>query len=53
MEWSFEKAEVLESEADKYIRFRWLEAPKGEYFEFGIEKSEITNQTILVVKGFC
>ncbi|MBP7554992.1 MAG: ATPase [Chitinophagaceae bacterium] len=47
-----DKAEVLESEDDKFIRFRWLEAPKGEYFEFGIEKSEITNQTILVVKDF-
>ena len=52
--WSgtFEKAEVIESEDDKFIRFRWLEAPKGEFFEFGIEKSEITNQTILVVKDF-
>lgn len=47
-----DKAEVLESEDDKFIRFRWLEGPKGEYFEFGIEKSEITNQTILVVKDF-
>ena len=52
--WSgtFEKAEVLESEDDKFIKFRWLEAPKGEYFQFGIEKSEITNQTILVVTDF-
>ena len=52
--WSgtFEKAEVLESEDDKYIKFRWLEAPKGEFFQFGIEKSEITNQTILVVTDF-
>lgn len=49
---SFDKAEVVESEEDKFIRFRWMEAPKGEYFEFGIEKSEITNQTILVVKDF-
>ena len=49
---SFDKAEVLESEENTFIRFRWLEAPKNEYFEFGIEKSEITNQTILVVKDF-
>ena len=49
---SFEKAEVLESEEDKFIRFHWLHAPKEEYFEFSIEKSEITNQTILVVKDF-
>lgn len=49
---SFDKAEVLESEVDKFIRFHWLEAPKEEYFEFRIEKSEITSQTILVVKDF-
>ena len=42
----------MESEADKYIRFHWLTAPKEEFFEFRIEKSEITNQTILVVKDF-
>jgi hypothetical protein len=29
-----------------------VDAPKNEYFEFSIEKSEITNQTILVVKDF-
>ncbi|MFM2139586.1 MAG: hypothetical protein RJA57_1893 [Bacteroidota bacterium] len=49
---SYEKAEVVESETDKFIRFHWLNAPKEEYFEFRIEKSEITNQTILVIKDF-
>jgi len=49
---SVEKAEVVESESDKFIRFHWLAAPAGEYFEMRIEKSEITNQTILVIKDF-
>jgi hypothetical protein len=49
---SFEKAEVTESEEDKFIRFHWLHAPTEEFFEFSIEKSEVTNQTILVVKDF-
>ena len=49
---SIERAEVLEKEQDKFIRFHWLHAPKEEYFEFKIEKSEVTNQTILVVKDF-
>ena len=49
---SVEKAEVLEKEQDKFIRFHWLHAPKEEYFEFKIEKSEVTNQTILVIKDF-
>ncbi len=49
---SSQKAEVLESQEEKFIRFHWLDTPKEEYFEFSIEKSEITNQTILVVKDF-
>jgi uncharacterized protein YndB with AHSA1/START domain len=47
-----DKAEVLDQEQDKYIRFHWLHNPKEEYFEFKIEKSEVTNQTILVIKDF-
>lgn len=47
-----DKAEVLESEPDKFIRFHWLHAPTDEYFEFRIEKSEVTNQTILIIKDF-
>ena len=42
----------MEGEEDKYIRYHWLHAPKDEYFEFAIEKSEVTNQTILIVKDF-
>lgn len=49
---SEEKAELMETEEDKFVRFHWLHAPKEEYFEFRIEKSEVTNQTILVIKDF-
>ena len=49
---SEETAEVLEKEEVKYIRFHWTSAPKEEYFEFRIEKSEVTNQTILVINDF-
>ena len=47
-----ETANVVESEEDEFIRFHWSHAPKEEYFEFRIEKSEVTNQTILVIKDF-
>ncbi len=47
-----ETAEVLASEDEKFIRFHWSHAPKEEFFEFSIEKSEVTNQTILVIKDF-
>lgn len=49
---STEKAELIDKEEDKFVRFRWLNAPKDEYFEFRIDKSEVTNQTILAVKDF-
>ncbi len=49
---STDRAEVLESELEKFIRFHWAEAPTDEFFEFRIEKSEVTNQTILVIKDF-
>lgn len=49
---SVEKAELVEMQENKYVRYQWLHAPKEEYFEFMIEKSEVTNQTILVIKDF-
>ncbi len=47
-----EKAELLDKEEAKFIRFRWTHSSKEEFFEFAIEKSEVTNQTILIVKDF-
>ncbi len=49
---SEETAEVVDKEEDKFIRFHWTHAPKDEFFEFKIEKSEVTNQTILIIKDF-
>ena len=49
---STDKAEVTESEQEKFIRFHWMHLPKEEFFEFRIEKSEVTNQTILIIKDF-
>lgn len=47
-----DRAELLETEEDKSVKFHWLHAPKEEYFEFSIDKSEVTNQTILMIKDF-
>ncbi len=47
-----EKAKVIEKEQDKCIKYQWLDAPKDEYFEFKIEKTEISNQTILIINDF-
>ncbi len=47
-----EKAELLDSEDDKFVRFRWDNMTKDEYFEWRIDKSEVTNQTILIISDF-
>ncbi len=47
-----EDAEVMESEENKFIRYHWINSPKDEYFEFRIDKSEVTNLTILTITDF-
>lgn len=49
---SVDQAELVEKEHEKFVRFHWLSAPADEYFEFRIEKTEISNQTVLVIKDF-
>lgn len=49
---SVDRAQMLESEENKRIRFQWVTAPKNEYFEFRIEKAEVSNQTILQISDF-
>ncbi len=49
---STDQAELVEKEFEKFVRFHWLSAPADEFFEFRIEKTEISNQTVLVIKDF-
>ena len=49
---STDTAELIDSEEDKFVRFRWDYMGKEEYFEWRIDKSEVTNQTILVISDF-
>ena len=49
---SAEEAEMVESEENKFIRYHWVNSPKDEYFKFSIEKSEVTNLTILIINDF-
>ena len=49
---SAEDAELMESEENKSIRYHWTNSPKDEYFEFNIDKSEVTNLTILTITDF-
>jgi uncharacterized protein YndB with AHSA1/START domain len=47
-----DKAQVVEKDQDKFIKFHWLHTSPDEYFEFRIEKTEVSNQTILVITDF-
>ena len=49
---STEKAELLEMEEGKSVKYRWLDSPDSEFFEFGVVKSEVSNQTILLISDF-
>lgn len=49
---STEIAELISTDDDDFIRFRWDYYDEDQYFEFRIDKTEITNETILTVTDF-
>ncbi len=51
-EGSSEKATKLESVHEKSVKYKWDWMTKGESFEFIIEKNELTNNTVLIIKDF-
>lgn len=49
---SEEKAELIAAEENEYVVFKWDWMEEDEYFEFRIEKSPVTNETILTITDF-
>lgn len=47
-----EKARLIDEQEEVFIKYRWLHGDKDEFFEFRITKTEISNQTILVITDF-
>jgi hypothetical protein len=47
-----QQAEVLEYEDLEFIKFRWVDNPYDEYFEFRITSTEITGDTVLLITDF-
>ncbi|MEY2899774.1 MAG: hypothetical protein RL138_1827 [Bacteroidota bacterium] len=45
-------AELVSSDEDEYVRYRWDYQAKDEYFEFSIKKSDISQDTILTITDF-
>lgn len=53
--WSGEpsqKAQIVDSEEEYFIRYRWERFEKDEYLEFRINQTEISHQTVLVINDF-
>jgi uncharacterized protein YndB with AHSA1/START domain len=49
---STETAELISTDDDDFIRYRWDYYDDDKYFEFRIEKGEITEDTILYITDF-
>jgi uncharacterized protein YndB with AHSA1/START domain len=47
-----EKATLLENHEGELVRYQWVESDPKEYFEFKIQKSEVSNDTVLLVTDF-
>ena len=45
-------AEILEHVENEFIRYRWDYYPSDEFFEFSIEQSPVTSETILRITDF-
>jgi len=49
---STDAAEILEHIDNEFIRYRWDHYSQDEFFEFSIEQSQVTNETILRITDF-
>ncbi|MFY9310317.1 MAG: START-like domain-containing protein [Bacteroidia bacterium] len=49
---SEQKARLLGFKEDKYIKLQWLDKPDGTYFEFRIERDELTGDVSLIITDF-
>ena len=49
---SEQKARLLGFKEDKFIRMQWLDKPEGSYFEFRIERDELTGDVSLIITDF-
>jgi hypothetical protein len=51
-EGSEEVAEIVNKKENKYVRFHWIKQDKNTYFEFRIEKDELTRDLALIISDF-
>ncbi len=49
---STDVADILEQFENEYVKYRWDYYSNDEFFEFRIEQSSVTNETILKITDF-
>lgn len=49
---SSEKARMERSQANKVVKFKWLERDKPEYLTLEISKDELTDEVALIITDF-
>ena len=47
-----QQAKVINKKVNKSIRYQWLDEPEDTFFEFRIEKDDITSDIALIVTDF-
>jgi uncharacterized protein YndB with AHSA1/START domain len=47
-----DKATLIEDVEDELVRYEWEHADEGEYFEFKIQKDDVTGGTALIITDF-
>jgi uncharacterized protein YndB with AHSA1/START domain len=48
-----EIAEMIDDIEEERVRFLWEDAEDGEFLEFRMYKSDVTNETVLEITDFC
>lgn len=51
-EGSEQKAKLIGFKEEKFVRLQWLDKPDGTYFEFRIERDELTGDIALIITDF-
>ncbi len=48
-----EVAELIDDIEEERLKFKWEDADEGEFLEFVMYKSDVTNETVLEIKDWC
>lgn len=51
-EGSSQQAKLVSKKKGQFVRFKWLESPEDEYFEFKIQIDDLTSDVSLIVTDF-